>query len=71
MFHEYSSSQRPQLPQPQLNEALFDSEDASTVNTSFVERLNLTIRQGCSYRSRRSAGHLAMSVAAFVPPAFP
>ena len=27
------------------------------VNTSFVERLNLTIRQGCSYLSRRSAGH--------------
>ena len=43
--------------QAQLNEALFDSEDSSTVNTSFVERLNLTIRQGCSYLSRRSAGH--------------
>ena len=41
----------------QLREALFDSEDSSTVNTSFVERLNLTIRQGCSYLSRRSAGH--------------
>jgi hypothetical protein len=27
------------------------------VNTSFVERLNLTICQGCSYLSRRSAGH--------------
>ena len=43
--------------QMQLDEALFDSEDSSTVNTSFVERLNLTIRQGCSYLSRRSAGH--------------
>jgi hypothetical protein len=43
--------------QAQLDEALFDSEDSSTVNTSFVERLNLTIRQGCSYLSRRSAGH--------------
>jgi len=43
--------------QPQLDEALFQSEDSSTVNTSFVERLNLTIRQGCSYLSRRSAGH--------------
>jgi IS1 family transposase len=41
----------------QLDEALFQSEDSSTVNTSFVERLNLTIRQGCSYLSRRSAGH--------------
>jgi IS1 family transposase len=43
--------------QPQLQEALFESEDSSTVNTAFVERLNLTIRQGCSYLSRRSAGH--------------
>jgi hypothetical protein len=25
-----------------LTEALFDSEDSSTVNTSFVERLNLS-----------------------------
>ena len=41
----------------QLHEALLDSEDSSTVNTSFVERLNLTIRQGCSYLSRRSPGH--------------
>jgi hypothetical protein len=40
-----------------LHQALFDSEDSSTVNTSFVERLNLTIRQGCSYLGRRSAGH--------------
>ncbi len=43
--------------QAQLTEALFHCEDSSTVNTSFVERLNLTIRQGCSYLSRRSAGH--------------
>jgi IS1 family transposase len=43
--------------QAQLHQALFDSEDSSTVNTSFVERLNLTIRQGCSYLGRRSAGH--------------
>ena len=43
--------------QAQLNDALFDSEDSSTVNTSFVERLNLTLRQGCSYLSRQSAGH--------------
>jgi hypothetical protein len=45
----------------QLNAALFDSEDSSAVNTSFVERLNLTIRQGCSYLSRRSAGHARFS----------
>ena len=43
--------------QAQLNDPLFDPEDSSTVNPSFVERLNPTIRQGCSYLSRRSAGH--------------
>jgi len=43
--------------QAQLNDALFDSQVSSTVNTSFVDRLDLTIRQGCSYLSRRSAGH--------------
>ena len=32
----------------ELNEALFHSEDSSTLNPSFVERHNLTIRQGCS-----------------------
>ena len=31
-----------------LEEALFYSEDSSTLNTSFIERHNLTIRQGCS-----------------------
>ena len=40
-----------------MYDALFDSEDSSTVNTSFVERLNLTIRQGSSHLGRRSAGH--------------
>ena len=34
--------------QGELEEALFHSEDSSTLNTSFVERHNLTIR-GCSY----------------------
>ncbi|MCZ6792916.1 MAG: hypothetical protein O7J95_04805 [Planctomycetota bacterium] len=29
-----------------FDEALADSEDSVTLNTSFVERLNLTIRQG-------------------------
>jgi len=43
--------------QAQLNEALSGSENSSTVKTSFAERLNLTIRQGCWFLSRRSAGH--------------
>ena len=33
------------------------SEDSATLNTSFVERLNLTIRQGSAYLRRRSPGH--------------
>ncbi|MFC2173737.1 hypothetical protein ACFLU6_14090 [Acidobacteriota bacterium] len=37
----------------QLEEALFNSEDSSTINTSFVERHNLTIRQGSSYLCRK------------------
>lgn len=41
----------------QLEEALFRSEDSSTINTSFIERHNLTIRQGCSYLGRRTACH--------------
>src|SRR5713101_5325626 len=32
-----------------LNEALLESEDSETLNTSFIERLNLTIRQGSAY----------------------
>ena len=43
--------------QAELDEALFHSEDSSTLNTSFVERLNLTIRQGCSYLGRRTPCH--------------
>jgi hypothetical protein len=35
-----------------LEERLRDSEDSSKLNTSFVERLNLTIRQGSAYLSR-------------------
>jgi transposase-like protein/IS1 family transposase len=38
----------------ELNEMLVNSEDSETLNTSFVERHNLTIRQGSSYLSRRS-----------------
>ena len=38
-------------------QALADSEDSSTLHTSLVERLNLTIRQGSAYLSRRSLCH--------------
>ena len=38
-------------------EALARSEDSSTVNTSFIERLNLTIRQSSAYLSRRTLSH--------------
>ena len=38
-------------------DALSRSEDSSTVNTSFIERLNLTIRQSSAYLSRRTLSH--------------
>ena len=41
----------------QLEDALLNSEDSSTLNTSFVERHNLTIRQGSSILCRRTACH--------------
>jgi IS1 family transposase len=41
----------------QLEEALLRSEDSSKLNTSFIERLNLTIRQGSAYLYRKSACH--------------
>ena len=41
----------------QLEDALYRSEDSDTLNTSFVERHNLTIRQGCSYLRRRTTAH--------------
>jgi len=37
-----------------LEQALQDSEDSVKLNTSFVERLNLTIRQGSAYLGRRT-----------------
>jgi len=40
-----------------LRDALLESEDSETLNTSFVERLNLTIRQGSAYLRRRSTFH--------------
>ncbi len=39
--------------QGELEEALFHSEDSSTLNTSFVERHNLTIRQGALLHGSR------------------
>jgi len=43
--------------QAELEEALFHSEDSNTLNTSFIERHNLIIRQGCSYLGRRTPCH--------------
>jgi hypothetical protein len=40
-----------------VSDALTASEDSTTLNTSFIERLNLTIRQGCAYLGRRSLAH--------------
>jgi len=39
-----------------LNQALQDSEDSEKLNTSFVERLNLTLRQGSAYLGCRTLG---------------
>jgi hypothetical protein len=33
------------------------SEDSRQLNTSYIERLNLTIRQGSAYLHRRTLGH--------------
>ena len=41
----------------QLADALEESEDSTKLNTSFIERLNLTIRQGSAYLRRRSPCH--------------
>ena len=41
----------------QLEEALSRSEDSELLNTSFIERLNLTIRQGSAYLNRRTPCH--------------
>ena len=40
-----------------FDDALNNSEDSSTLNTSFIERLNLTIRQSSAYLSRRTLSH--------------
>ena len=41
----------------ELEAALEWSEDSKTLNTSFIERLNLTLRQGLAYLARRSPCH--------------
>ena len=41
----------------QLEDALYKSEDSDTLNTSFVERHDLTIRQGSSYLHRKTTAH--------------
>ena len=40
-----------------FEDTLNNSEDSSTLKTSFIERLNLTIRQSSSYLSRRTLSH--------------
>jgi transposase-like protein/IS1 family transposase len=40
-----------------LTDMLYESEDSEKLNTAFIERLNLTIRQGSSYLRRKSAAH--------------
>lgn len=43
--------------QQRLDNALERSEDSSTLNTSFIERHNLTIRRGSAYLHRRTPFH--------------
>jgi hypothetical protein len=40
-----------------LEDALEASEDSTKLNTAFIERLNLTIRQGSAYLNRQSPCH--------------
>ncbi len=40
-----------------LQAALEESEDSHKLNTSFIERLNLTVRQGSAYLGRRTTCH--------------
>lgn len=41
----------------QLAGALLESEDSEKLTTSYVERLNLTLRQSLAYLARRSPAH--------------
>ena len=45
---------RPAIGAGSLEQALRDSEDSASLNTSYVERLNLTIRQGSAYLGCRT-----------------
>lgn len=40
----------------QIQMALKLSEDSEKLNTAFIERLNLTVRRGCSYLQRKTNG---------------
>ena len=40
-----------------FEEVLTNSEDSATLNTSFIERMNLTIRQSSAYLTRRTLSH--------------
>jgi len=41
----------------EFEKALLESEDSETLNTSVIERLNLTLRQATSYLTRRTTCH--------------
>ena len=43
--------------QDDLKQVLLESEDSHTLNTSFVERHSLIIRQGCAYLRRKTPSH--------------
>lgn len=45
-----------------MDEALMASEASSTINTSFIERLNLTVRQGSAYLRRKTLCHARSDV---------
>ncbi len=45
----------------QFDDTLLRSEDSYDLNTSFIERMNLTIRQGSAYLCRRSPCHARRS----------
>lgn len=40
-----------------FEKAMEESEDSSSLNISFIEGLNLTVRQASSYLTRRTACH--------------
>ncbi len=44
-------------PAWRFEQALSNSEDSKNLNTSFIERLNLTIRQGSAFLCRRTLSH--------------